>query len=79
MAQYRTCKFCGCSLDPEERCDCMDDLIPVERQNNLSRVLAIFLYKNKETIMRRRASPRKEVRKNEQSKIELSCGSVLEP
>lgn len=23
--QYRTCPYCGASLDPGERCDCMDE------------------------------------------------------
>ena len=22
MAYYRTCPYCGCNLDPGERCDC---------------------------------------------------------
>jgi len=25
MAFYRECRFCGCSLDPGEQCDCQDD------------------------------------------------------
>ena len=24
MAQYRTCPYCGASLDPGEKCDCQD-------------------------------------------------------
>ncbi len=24
MAYFRICKFCGCSLDPGEHCDCLD-------------------------------------------------------
>lgn len=25
MAQYRTCPYCGASLDPGEKCDCQDN------------------------------------------------------
>ena len=24
MAQYRTCPYCGASLDPGEKCDCQE-------------------------------------------------------
>lgn len=25
MAYYRSCPYCGCHLDPGERCDCQDE------------------------------------------------------
>lgn len=28
MAYFRTCEYCGCSLDPGERCDCMEEHEP---------------------------------------------------
>ena len=69
MAYFRTCEYCGCSLDPGERCDCMNE--------PQSETLHVIQDRHIRPTIRYR--PRKEVRKNEQSKIELSCGSVLEP
>lgn len=33
MARFRTCPYCGSSLDPGERCDCQDkeEAAPVDR------------------------------------------------
>lgn len=25
MAYYRKCTFCGANLDPDEKCDCLED------------------------------------------------------
>lgn len=29
---YHTCPACGANLDPDERCDCTDDLLPAFEQ-----------------------------------------------
>ena len=37
MAYYSTCPYCGCNLDPGEKCDCGQ-----RRQENLSRKQEFF-------------------------------------
>ena len=70
MALFRTCYFCGAVLDVDEKCDCLS-----ENQTDTT----THTVQDRHIRPTIRYRPRKEVRKNEQSKIELSCGSVLEP
>ena len=39
MAYYRTCPKCGCSLDPGEKCDCME--IRARQHDYLARHLKV--------------------------------------
>lgn len=39
MAEYKTCPDCGCSLDPEEHCDCGGSSMPMPVSDVISRVL----------------------------------------
>ena len=34
---YKECPFCGCNLDPEEKCDCQDERQRYLRQFRMSR------------------------------------------
>jgi len=30
MYYFKTCKYCGCNLDPGEKCDCQDEKEPLK-------------------------------------------------
>ena len=64
MAYFRICEYCGCSLDPGERCDCMNE--------PQSETLHVIQDARHTPPIRYR--PRKEVRKNEQQIIKFSGG-----
>lgn len=34
MAYFRRCPYCGCNLDPGERCDCREDRDKEEEKRN---------------------------------------------
>lgn len=41
MSYYRICPNCGCSLDPGERCDCMEEKAKEKKQRNQFNELAL--------------------------------------
>ena len=35
MAYYNVCPHCGCSLDPDEKCDCLEQKLEQKKQQEM--------------------------------------------
>ena len=42
MGQYKTCKNCGTSLDPGERCDCLDEYEARDEKTPVGEAATLF-------------------------------------
>lgn len=42
MAYYRKCNLCGANLDPDEKCDCLEDQERTQAKREVKKEIFVF-------------------------------------